>query len=259
MRSPAPRRHRPYHLQRGRGRRGLAEIVPGPGADHCPTSTTNTDSRWEPSRPGFEDCDSTRATFAEEDQIKAVAREAEEPRRPHPRRRPIPAHWTRTSWREHRAPVPEALVDPRSRDPVPGGGRLHRRGISVKHSHVPSMVDSSACSPGGVVAPCTSGSPRLGRRRQGSSEVSPGFRHPADEGHRVAPFSLLTHRRPGGKRPRQAARLLESSGYASAGPRPHRLPLLWTAEVDVIDVATHAPAALEAENLPIQVAVMGVW
>ena len=58
---------------------------------------------------------------------------------------------------------------------------------------------------------------------------------------------------------RAGRQLLESLAARTQERRPDRVSELWSAEIDVIDVAKRAMEAFGEREIPLQVAVMGVW
>ena len=191
-----------------------------------------------------------------EDQIKAVAREAKD--RGVPIRVGVNAgSLDKDLLAKHGATVPEALVE---------SALLEIRyleevdftdiKISVKHSHVPSMVDSYRLLSEKVDYPLHLGVTEAGPPPAGLIKGVAGIATLLNEGiGDTIRFSLTADPVEEAKAGRQ---LLEFLGLRERkGLDLIACPSCGRAEVDVIDVATHAQAALEAENLPIQVAVMG--
>jgi (E)-4-hydroxy-3-methylbut-2-enyl-diphosphate synthase len=158
---------------------------------------------------------------------------------------------------KHGAPVPEALVD----------SALHEIGyledvgfhdikISVKHSHVPSMVESYRLLAERVDYPLHLGVTEAGPPPGGLIKSVAGIATLLLEGiGDTIRFSLTADPVEEAKAGRK---LLE---YLSLRERKSldliACPSCGRAEVDVIEVVSAAEAALEAEGLPIQVAVMG--
>ena len=155
------------------------------------------------------------------------------------------------------APVPQALVD----------SALHEIRlleevdftdikISVKHSHVPSMVESYRLLSERIDYPLHLGVTEAGPPPAGLMKSVAGIATLLLEGiGDTIRFSLTAD-------PVEEAeagrRLLEQLGLRErAGLDLIACPSCGRAEVDVIQVATDAQRALEAEKLPIQVAVMG--
>ncbi|MDX1691785.1 MAG: flavodoxin-dependent (E)-4-hydroxy-3-methylbut-2-enyl-diphosphate synthase [Acidimicrobiia bacterium] len=155
------------------------------------------------------------------------------------------------------SPVPEALVE----------SALHEIRlleevdftdikISVKHSHVPSMVESYRLLADRVDYPLHLGVTEAGPPPAGLMKSVAGIATLLLEGiGDTIRFSLTAD-------PVEEAeagrRLLEQLGLRErAGLDLIACPSCGRAEVDVIQVATDAQRALEAEDLPIQVAVMG--
>ena len=128
--------------------------------------------------------------------------------------------------------------------------------ISVKHSHVPSMVDSYRLLSEKVDYPLHLGVTEAGPPPAGLIKGVAGIATLLNEGiGDTIRFSLTADPVEEAKAGRQ---LLEFLGLRERkGLDLIACPSCGRAEVDVIDVATRAQAALEAENLPIQVAVMG--
>ncbi len=158
---------------------------------------------------------------------------------------------------KHGAPVPEALVE----------SALHEIRlledvdftdikISVKHSHVPSMVQSYRLLSEATDYPLHLGVTEAGPPPAGLIKSVAGIATLLLEGiGDTIRFSLTAD-------PVEEAeagrRLLEQLGLRErAGLDLIACPSCGRAEVDVIAVANEAQRALEAENLPIQVAVMG--
>jgi (E)-4-hydroxy-3-methylbut-2-enyl-diphosphate synthase len=191
-----------------------------------------------------------------EDQIKAVARAAGEAGVPI-RVGVNAGSLDKDLLAEHGGPVPEALVASALKEI----GYLEDVGfydikISVKHSHVPSMVASYRLLADTVDYPLHLGVTEAGPPPGGLIKSVAGISTLLLEGiGDTIRFSLTAD-------PVEEAvagrRLLEYLGLRE------RLsldliacPSCGRAEVDVIQVAQDARDALEAENLPIQVAVMG--
>jgi len=155
------------------------------------------------------------------------------------------------------APVPEALVE----SALYEIGLLEEVGftdikISVKHSHVPSMVESYRLLSQKVDYPLHLGVTEAGPPPAGLMKSVAGIATLLLEGiGDTIRFSLTAD-------PVEEAeagrRLLEQLGLRErTGLDLIACPSCGRAEVDVLKVAADAQAALEAENLPIQVAVMG--
>jgi (E)-4-hydroxy-3-methylbut-2-enyl-diphosphate synthase len=191
-----------------------------------------------------------------EDQIKTVAREAKD--RGVPIRVGVNAgSLDKDLLAKHGSAVPEALVE---------SALLEIRyleevdftdiKISVKHSHVPSMVDSYRLLSEKVDYPLHLGVTEAGPPPAGLIKGVAGIATLLNEGiGDTIRFSLTADPVEEAKAGRQ---LLEFLGLRERkGLDLIACPSCGRAEVDVIDVATRAQAALEAENLPIQVAVMG--
>lgn len=128
--------------------------------------------------------------------------------------------------------------------------------ISVKNSHVPSMVESYRLLSEKVDYPLHLGVTEAGPPPGGLIKSVAGISTLLMEGiGDTIRFSLTADPTEEAKAGRQ---LLEYLGLRTrAGLDLIACPSCGRAEVDVIQVATAAQAALEAENLPIQVAVMG--
>jgi (E)-4-hydroxy-3-methylbut-2-enyl-diphosphate synthase len=155
------------------------------------------------------------------------------------------------------APVPEALVD----------SALHEIGyledvgfhdikISVKHSHVPSMVESYRLLAERVEYPLHLGVTEAGPPPGGLIKSVAGIATLLLEGiGDTIRFSLTADP----VEEAQAGRkLLEYLGLRERKSLDLiACPSCGRAEVDVIEVVKEAEAALEAEGLPIQVAIMG--
>ncbi|HEX2153513.1 MAG TPA: flavodoxin-dependent (E)-4-hydroxy-3-methylbut-2-enyl-diphosphate synthase [Acidimicrobiia bacterium] len=128
--------------------------------------------------------------------------------------------------------------------------------ISVKHSHVPSMIESYRLLSAEVDFPLHLGVTEAGPPPGGLIKSVAGIGTLLMEGiGDTIRFSLTADPVEEAKAGRQ---LLEYLGLRErAGLDLIACPSCGRAEVDVIDVATRAQKALEAEKLPIQVAVMG--
>jgi (E)-4-hydroxy-3-methylbut-2-enyl-diphosphate synthase len=158
---------------------------------------------------------------------------------------------------EYGGPVPEALVasalkEIRYLEDV----GFHDIKISVKHSHVPSMVESYRLLAEKVPYPLHLGVTEAGPPPGGLIKSVAGISTLLLEGiGDTIRFSLTAD----SVEEAQAGRkLLEYLGLRERKSLDLiACPSCGRAEVDVIDVAQRAQAALEAENLPIQVAVMG--
>ena len=191
-----------------------------------------------------------------EDQIKAVAREAKD--RGVPIRVGVNAgSLDKDLLAKHGSAVPEALVE---------SALLEIRyleevdftdiKISVKHSHVPSMVDSYRLLSQRVDYPLHLGVTEAGPPPAGLIKGVAGIATLLNEGiGDTIRFSLTADPVEEAKAGRQLLEFL--SLRERKGLDLIACPSCGRAEVDVIDVATRAQAALEAANLPIQVAVMG--
>jgi (E)-4-hydroxy-3-methylbut-2-enyl-diphosphate synthase len=128
--------------------------------------------------------------------------------------------------------------------------------ISVKHSNVPTMVASYRLLSETVDYPLHLGVTEAGPLPGGLIKSVAGIATLLNEGiGDTIRFSLTADPVEEAKAGRQ---LLEYLGLRERkGLDLIACPSCGRAEVDVIDVASRAQAALEAENLPIQVAVMG--
>jgi len=158
---------------------------------------------------------------------------------------------------KHGAPVPAALVESALHEIR----LLEEVGftdikISVKHSHVPSMVDSYRLLSETIDYPLHLGVTEAGPPPAGLMKSVAGIATLLLEGiGDTIRFSLTAD-------PVEEAeagrRLLEQLGLRERlGLDLIACPSCGRAEVDVIAVTREAQAVLEAENLPIQVAVMG--
>lgn len=191
-----------------------------------------------------------------EDQIKTVAREAKD----HglPIRIGVNAgSLDKDLLDKYGAPVPEALVE---------SAQMEIRyledvdftdiKISVKHSNVRSMVESYRLLAETVEYPLHLGVTEAGPPPSGLIKSVAGIATLLNEGiGDTIRFSLTADPVEEAKAGRQ---LLEFLGLRERkGLDLIACPSCGRAEVDVIDVATRAQKALEAANLPIQVAVMG--
>jgi (E)-4-hydroxy-3-methylbut-2-enyl-diphosphate synthase len=155
------------------------------------------------------------------------------------------------------APVPQALVESALHEihllEEAGFGDIK---ISVKHSHVPSMVASYRLLSETVDYPLHLGVTEAGPPPAGLMKSVAGIATLLLEGiGDTIRFSLTAD-------PVEEAeagrRLLEQLGLRErAGLDLIACPSCGRAEVDVITVVKEAQQVLEAENLPIQVAVMG--
>jgi len=191
-----------------------------------------------------------------EDQIKTVAREAKD--RGVPIRVGVNAgSLDKDILEQYGSAVPQALVDSalkeiRYLEEVD----FTDIKISVKHSNVPSMIESYRLLSQTVDYPLHLGVTEAGPPPSGLIKGVAGIATLLDEGiGDTIRFSLTADPVEEAKAGRQ---LLEILGLRERkGLDLIACPSCGRAEVDVIDVATRAQAALEAENLPIQVAVMG--
>lgn len=158
---------------------------------------------------------------------------------------------------EHGCPVPAALVDSALREVA----YLEEAGfedmkISVKHSHVPSMVEAYRLLVDRVDYPLHLGVTEAGPPPGGLIKSVAGISTLLLEGiGDTIRFSLTADPVEEAKAGRQ---LLEYLGLRERSTLDLvACPSCGRAEVDVIAVAEEARRALEAESLPIQVAVMG--
>jgi (E)-4-hydroxy-3-methylbut-2-enyl-diphosphate synthase len=128
--------------------------------------------------------------------------------------------------------------------------------ISVKHSNVARMIDSYRLLSEAVDYPLHLGVTEAGPPPGGLIKSTAGIATLLNEGvGDTIRYSLTADPVEEAKAGRQ---LLEALGLRERkGLDLIACPSCGRAEVDVIEVATDAQAALEAENLPIQVAVMG--
>ncbi|MEX0827214.1 MAG: flavodoxin-dependent (E)-4-hydroxy-3-methylbut-2-enyl-diphosphate synthase [Acidimicrobiia bacterium] len=158
---------------------------------------------------------------------------------------------------KHGAPVPEALVESalheiRLLEEVD----FHDIKISVKHSHVPSMVDSYRLLADRIDYPLHLGVTEAGPPPSGLMKSVAGIATLLLEGiGDTIRFSLTAD-------PVEEAeagrKLLEQLGLRErASLDLIACPSCGRAEIDVVAVAAEAMRRLEAEKLPIQVAVMG--
>ncbi len=191
-----------------------------------------------------------------EEQIKTVAREAKD--RGVPIRIGVNAgSLDKDLLAKYGSPVPQALVESaqieiRYLEEVD----FHDIKISVKHSNVPSMIASYRLLSETVDYPLHLGVTEAGPPPAGLIKSVAGIATLLNEGiGDTIRFSLTADPVEEAKAGRQ---LLEALGLRERkGLDLIACPSCGRAEVDVIDVTTRAQAALEAANLPIQVAVMG--
>jgi (E)-4-hydroxy-3-methylbut-2-enyl-diphosphate synthase len=158
---------------------------------------------------------------------------------------------------KYRAPVPQALVDSALKEiRYLEDVDFFDIKISVKHSHVPSMVESYRLLADAIDYPLHLGVTEAGPPPGGLIKSVAGIGTLLMEGiGDTIRFSLTADPVEEAKAGRQ---LLEYLGMRErTGLDLIACPSCGRAEVDVIKVAADAQAALEAENLPIQVAVMG--
>lgn len=191
-----------------------------------------------------------------EEQIKTVAREAKD--RGVPIRIGVNAgSLDKDLLAKYGSAVPEALVESaqieiRYLEEVD----FHDIKISVKHSNVPSMIASYRLLSETVDYPLHLGVTEAGPPPAGLIKSVAGIATLLNDGiGDTIRFSLTADPVEEAKAGRQ---LLEILGLRERkGLDLIACPSCGRAEVDVIDVTTRAQAALEAANLPIQVAVMG--
>lgn len=191
-----------------------------------------------------------------EEQIKTVAREARD--RGVPIRIGVNAgSLDKDLLAKYGSSVPEALVESaqieiRYLEEVD----FHDIKISVKHSNVPSMIAAYRLLSETVDYPLHLGVTEAGPPPAGLIKSVAGIATLLNDGiGDTIRFSLTADPVEEAKAGRQ---LLEILGLRERkGLDLIACPSCGRAEVDVIDVATRAQAALEAANLPIQVAVMG--
>jgi (E)-4-hydroxy-3-methylbut-2-enyl-diphosphate synthase len=191
-----------------------------------------------------------------EEQIKTVAREAGD--RGVPIRIGVNAgSLDKDLLAKYGSPVPEALVESAQIE-IRYLEEVDFRDIkiSVKHSNVPSMVGAYRLLSETVDYPLHLGVTEAGPPPAGLIKSVAGIATLLNEGiGDTIRFSLTADPVEEAKAGRQ---LLEILGLRERkGLDLIACPSCGRAEVDVIDVATRAQAALEKANLPIQVAVMG--
>ncbi len=158
---------------------------------------------------------------------------------------------------KHGAPVPAALVESALAEV-----RLLEEAdftdikISVKHSHVPAMVESYRLLADAVDYPLHLGVTEAGPPPGGLMKSVAGIATLLLEGiGDTIRFSLTAD---SVEEAEAGRRLLEQLGLRErSGLDLIACPSCGRAEVDVVAVATEAQQALEADQLPIQVAVMG--
>ena len=190
-----------------------------------------------------------------EDQIKTVAREARD--RGLPIRVGVNAGSLDREIDAELGKVPEALVASAMKEiQYLHDVDFHDIKISVKHSNVPMMVESYRLLSQTVDYPLHLGVTEAGPLPGGLIKSVAGISTLLLEGiGDTIRFSLTADPVEEAKAGRQ---LLEYLGLRERkGLDLIACPSCGRAEVDVIKVAKEAQAALEAENLPIQVAVMG--
>jgi len=155
------------------------------------------------------------------------------------------------------SPVPQALVDSALAEVrlLEDVGFFDIK-ISVKHSDVPSMVESYRLLSEAVDHPLHLGVTEAGPPPAGLMKSVAGIATLLLEGiGDTIRFSLTAdpvEEAEAGRRLLEQLGLRERSGLDLIA-----CPSCGRAEVDVVAVVTEAQAALEAENLPIQVAIMG--
>lgn len=128
--------------------------------------------------------------------------------------------------------------------------------ISVKHSHVPSMIESYRLLANTVDYPLHLGVTEAGPPPTGLIKTVAGISTLLNEGiGDTLRFSLTADPVEEARAGRQLLEFLDLR--ERKGLDLIACPSCGRAEVDVIDITTRAQERLEAENLPIQVAVMG--
>ncbi|MEE8376185.1 MAG: flavodoxin-dependent (E)-4-hydroxy-3-methylbut-2-enyl-diphosphate synthase [Acidimicrobiia bacterium] len=191
-----------------------------------------------------------------EDQIKIVAREAKD--RGLPIRVGVNAgSLDKELLEKYGSAVPEALVESAQKEiRYLEEVDFTDIKISVKHSNVPSMVDSYRLLADAIDYPLHLGVTEAGPPPAGLIKGVAGIGTLLNEGiGDTIRFSLTADPVEEAKAGRQ---LLEFLGLRERkGLDLIACPSCGRAEVDVIEVATAAQKALEEANLPIQVAVMG--
>jgi (E)-4-hydroxy-3-methylbut-2-enyl-diphosphate synthase len=191
-----------------------------------------------------------------EDQIKTVAREAKD--RGLPIRVGVNAgSLDKDLLEKHGGPAPQALVESALLEiAYLEDVDFNDIKISVKHSNVPSMVTAYRLLADTVDYPLHLGVTEAGPPPAGLIKSVAGIATLLNEGiGDTIRFSLTADPVEEAKAGRQ---LLEFLGLRERkGLDLIACPSCGRAEVDVIAVATQAQEALEAANLPIQVAVMG--
>ncbi len=158
---------------------------------------------------------------------------------------------------EYGGPVPEALVASALKEiHYLEDVEFHDIKISVKHSHVPTMVESYRLLAGKVPYPLHLGVTEAGPPPGGLIKSVAGISTLLLEGiGDTIRFSLTADPV---EEAQAGRRLLEYLGLRERKSLDLiACPSCGRAEVDVIEVARSAQEALEAEKLPIQVAVMG--
>jgi len=158
---------------------------------------------------------------------------------------------------EYGGPVPEALVASALKEiHYLEDVEFHDIKISVKHSHVPTMVESYRLLAGKVPYPLHLGVTEAGPPPGGLIKSVAGISTLLLEGiGDTIRFSLTADPV---EEAQAGRRLLEYLGLRERKSLDLiACPSCGRAEVDVIEVARAAQEALEAEKLPIQVAVMG--
>ncbi|MEE8406623.1 MAG: flavodoxin-dependent (E)-4-hydroxy-3-methylbut-2-enyl-diphosphate synthase [Acidimicrobiia bacterium] len=191
-----------------------------------------------------------------EDQIKIVAREAKD--RGLPIRVGVNAgSLDKELLKKYGSAVPEALVESAQKEiRYLEEVDFFDIKISVKHSNVPSMVESYRLLADAIDYPLHLGVTEAGPPPAGLIKGVAGIGTLLNEGiGDTIRFSLTADPVEEAKAGRQ---LLEFLGFRERkGLDLIACPSCGRAEVDVIKVATAAQKALEEANLPIQVAVMG--
>ena len=238
--------HRPHHLQRGGG-------GPGPGRDRSQvTSPRIADIHYQyrlalaALEAGVQGLRLNPGNIRKEDQIKAVAREAKD--RGVPIRVGVNAgSLDKDLLDKYGSPVPQALVDSalieiRYLQDVD----FEDIKISVKHSNVPSMIESYRLLSETVDYPLHLGVTEAGPPPAGLIKSVAGIATLLNEGiGDTIRFSLTADPVEEAKAGRQ---LLETSVSRGKGLDLIACPSCGRAEVDVIDVATRAQAVGGGES-----------
>jgi (E)-4-hydroxy-3-methylbut-2-enyl-diphosphate synthase len=157
----------------------------------------------------------------------------------------------------HGGPTPEALVESALKEiAYLEEAAFDAIKISVKHSHVPSMVESYRLLADRVDYPLHLGVTEAGPPPGGLIKSVAGIATLLLEG--IGDTIRLSLTADPVQEAEAGRQLLEFLGFRERSSLDLiACPSCGRAEVDVIDVAERAQRALEAEDLPIQVAVMG--